>query len=354
MLSRFPIKTNPVMVKELRSRMRGSRAFTTLTVVLILQGGISYLFYWLMAQTSPYSRISLSSEIGQTLYITLFMLVLFMVCAITPAVTAGAIAEENEKLTLEMLMATPLHPASILWGKLLSALGYVFLLIFASIPIASLIFLFGGISLKGIIKSLVVLVIVALTIGVIGLFMSAWLKRTSRATVLTYLIVVLLIAGTLFAYFVSGIFSQSQEPPRWMLILNPISILSSAMTSSIPPTGSPLDILRFLGAENGFFGPVFSQTSIPRPIYHYGVAAYGAISILFFFLGSRFVSPVRRWQISKKERLALLIVIFSYIIVVGGAYAATAGRYERAVNPIETPEPVFIEPAIRLPPPLID
>jgi ABC-2 type transport system permease protein len=143
MNTKIHLGANPIIVKELRSRMRDTRAFATLTAMLLLLGGSSYLLYRLAITTSSYSSIPLSPQIGQTLFLALAFLELMVICAIAPAVTAGAISSEQEKLTYEMLMATPLHPASILWGKLVSALSYVFLLIFAAIPMASLIFIFG-------------------------------------------------------------------------------------------------------------------------------------------------------------------------------------------------------------------
>ena len=104
-----------------------------------------------------------------------------MVCAVTPAVTAGAISGEKEKLTYEMLHGHPaLSPASILWGKLISALSYVFLLLFAAVPLASLVFIFGGVAPRDMLKALVVLVVLAVSLGVLGLFMSA-LVRAHRA-----------------------------------------------------------------------------------------------------------------------------------------------------------------------------
>ena len=43
---------NPIIVKELRSRMRGARAFITLTSVLILMALISYGLYKLVLISS--------------------------------------------------------------------------------------------------------------------------------------------------------------------------------------------------------------------------------------------------------------------------------------------------------------
>ena len=170
------LRANPIVVKELRSRMRGARAFIILTGVLVLLAGVSYVFYRIVLAATRYSNSPIGPQIGYTLLVALMLVEMLIVCFITPAVTAGAISGEKEKLTYEMLFTTPLRPSSILWGKLLSALAYVFLLILASIPMASLVFVYGGITLADMVKAMAVLVATAITLGVVGTTVSAWLK----------------------------------------------------------------------------------------------------------------------------------------------------------------------------------
>ena len=72
---------------------------------------------------------------------------------------------------------------------MVSALSYIFLLIFAAIPMASLVFIYGGVSPREMLKALIVLVCTAIMLGTVGIFISTWLKRTARATVMSYLVV---------------------------------------------------------------------------------------------------------------------------------------------------------------------
>ena len=174
-------QANPIMIKELRSRMRGARAFILLTGVLILLAGVSYLFYRIVLAATRYSNSPIGPQIGYTLLVALMLVEMIIVCFVTPAATAGAISGEKEKLTYEMLLATPLRPTSILWGKLLSALAFVFLLLLASIPMASLVFVYGGVTLADMVKALVVLTVTAVTLGMVGITVSAWLGRTVAA-----------------------------------------------------------------------------------------------------------------------------------------------------------------------------
>jgi len=343
---------NPIIVKELRSRMREARAFVTLTGVLLILGVVSYLIYRMVLATTSYSPTPVSPQIGQTLFLALAFLELLMVCFIAPAVTAGAISGEQEKLTYEMLAATPLRPASILWGKLVSALSYVFLLIFAAIPMASLIFIFGGVSLRDMVKALIILIAVAVTFGVFGLFMSALFRRTARATVLTYLIVGLLLFGTIFLYTALGVIRQA-EPPRWILVPNPVSALVSALSPSVALEGSPISSFWYWGMNFGggvrmLGGATISQTGIPRPIYHYSLPLYGGLTLVLYLLSTRLVRTTRRWHINWKDAVIVLALFGLFGGAVALAFTGTAGRYED-VSIFQAPTPfpgMMMEPAV--------
>jgi ABC-2 type transport system permease protein len=345
---------NPIIVKELRSRMRGVRAFATLTGVLLVLGVVSYALYRIVLSTMRYSSAPLSPQVGQALFTALAFLELMMVCSITPAITAGAISGEREKLTYEMLLATPLRPSSILWGKLVSALSYVFLLIFAAVPMASLVFTFGGVTPRDMIKTLVILMTVAVTLGVLGLFMSAWLGRTGRATVLSYLVVLALLIGPLLVYVLVGVMRQA-EPPRWILVPNPMSALFSAMT---PAASGPAAGGFFFGLSMGLSGNLSAlsggQVGIPRPLYHYTLPLYGAMTLALFLLSTRLIQPAHRWRVTWKE----MLVSLALFLVLGGTVALvfglTSGRYERvsilsAPTPVPVPAPVVVQEAVEVP-----
>ena len=349
MLPRTLLRANPIIVKELRSRMRGWRAFAVLTGALVLMGGISYLLYRIVLAATQYDSTPVSPQIGQAVFVGLMVVELMIVCFITPAVTAGSISGEREKLTYEMLLATPLRPASVLWGKLISALSYVFLLILAGIPMASLVFIFGGVALVDMVKSLVVLLATTVTLGVIGVFMSALLRRTVTATVLSYLSVLALLIGPLLVYIFVGVLRQA-EPPRWILIPNPVSALFSALAPSTPQGGGFLNQLSWVlsGALGMLDGRSMSSARIPRPLYHYTLPLYGLISLVFYAWATRLVRTTRRWRIRWREALIGLACLVALLGVVAIPFLLTAGRYERvsifrAPTPMPRIEPVIVE-----------
>jgi len=343
---------NPVIVKELRSRMRGGRAFATLTGVLMLLAGFSYMLYRVAMAASNRSGTPISPQIGQILFAGLAFLELMVISAIVPAVTAGSISGEKEQQTYEMLVTTPLHPARILWGKLISALSYIFILIFSAVPLASLVFIFGGVAVRDILKAIIILGVVTIMFGVIGLFFSALLGRTARATAVTYIIVLLLLFGPLFAAMLAGAMNQSQ-PPRWLLVLSPISALASALTPSFNPAVISNMFWSFGNSIYWIMGsPEISMTSIPRPLYHYSLPIYGALILLLYLVATRLVKPSRQWEIHWTEGLITFIILVGYAGIIITAYVSTTKRYENILfsTPPESSSSQPMPPDNKVPP----
>ena len=340
------LQANPIIVKELRSRMRGGRAFALLTGMLLLLGALSYVLYRIVLATSTYSRTPISPQVGQSLFAVLALVELLVVCFVTPAVTAGAISGEHEQLTHEMLLATPLRPASILRGKLFSALGYVFLLIFAAVPMASLVFLFGGVAPRDMLKALAILLVVAVMLGMVGVFTSTWLKRTARATVVSYLFVLLLLIGPLLLYILVGVLRQ-REPPAWLLVPNPASALFSAIAPSMSGEqlgGAFRGLGMALAGDLALVTGSVNSVGIPRPLYHYSLPLYGLLTLGLYVLASRLVQPVRRWRVRWKEVVGALSLLLLLAGLTAAAYWATADRYEWFRPPQPTPAAVGVVP----------
>ena len=103
---------------------------------------------------------------------------------------------EREKQTIDLLVATPLSTLGMVIGKLFSALTYVFLLILASIPLMAIVFVFGGVGPEDVARAYALLFALAFGMGAIGLFVSALVRRTQTATVLTFIVVLALTLGS--------------------------------------------------------------------------------------------------------------------------------------------------------------
>jgi ABC-2 type transport system permease protein len=252
----FVASISTIMVKELRSRMRGRRAFVVLTVYLGLLALIAYGSYAIIAPSARNQQFGFggptfanaSAIIGQTIFSIISIFQLILVCFIAPAFTAGQISSEREKQTLDLLISTPLRPGAIVVGKLLAALAFVGLMIVAAIPISAIVLMYGGASIDDIVRQQVVLLATALGFGAVGLFFSALLKRTQAATVLTYCAVLALGLGTvmLFIFWTVvanrdpadfGQFGPAKRAPEQIVYLNPMVGMLDVVANTEPGGG---------------------------------------------------------------------------------------------------------------------
>ena len=180
------LRGNPVTLKELRGRMRGPRAFAVLTVYLSLTSGLLVLLYVLQAEAISRTATPTGSEIGRILFFGVMGIELFLVTFIGPAFTASAVSGEREHRTYEILRTTLLSARALVFGKLVSAMSYIVLLLLAAIPLQAIAFLFGGVHVEELVIGLVILLATALQFGTVGLYFSAVMQRTLPASVLTY------------------------------------------------------------------------------------------------------------------------------------------------------------------------
>jgi ABC-type transport system involved in multi-copper enzyme maturation permease subunit len=178
---------NPVVLKELRGRMRGSRAFVVLSVYLLLMSGFVTLLYMVyIASTSNVYNGASSQVVGKFVFGAVVGIELLLVCFIAPAFTAGAISGERERQTYDLLRTTLLTSGALVFGKLASAMSYILLLLVAAFPLQSLAFLLGGVSPEEVVIASLLLVATAFLFGTSGVFFSSLMRRTLGSTVLTY------------------------------------------------------------------------------------------------------------------------------------------------------------------------
>ncbi|CAG0961094.1 hypothetical protein ANRL4_00675 [Anaerolineae bacterium] len=213
---------NPVILKELRGRMRGARAFVVLTLYLLLMCGFMLLMYVLAASARDLNGYTTGGQIGRTLFLGIVGIELFLVTFIAPALTAGAISGERERQTYDLVRTTLLPAHSLITGKLIAALSYVMLLLLAAIPLQSIAFLFGGVTEAEVALATVILIVTAILLGAVGVYASAITQRTISANITAYGYTLGVIIGfPLVAFVLVGLFGSRVGliPLQWQTIL---------------------------------------------------------------------------------------------------------------------------------------
>lgn len=188
------LRTNPVVLKELRGRMRGARAFIVMSVYLLLMTAFSSVLYLILSGSRD-TIGGAGGTIGRNLFIGIVCVEFFLVSFIAPSFTASAISGERENQTYDLLRTTLLPSRSLVVGKMLSALAYIFLLLLAAVPLQSIAFLFGGVTEVEVILAFVILGATALLLGSAGLYASAKRERTIHANIATYGVTLALVVG---------------------------------------------------------------------------------------------------------------------------------------------------------------
>lgn len=201
---------NPVMVKELRGRMRGGRAFLIISIYLaMLSCLVGFVYFGYVSSSNSAVGPDIRQTLGKTVFWAVTALELMLVCFIAPALTSGAIASEREHQTFDLLRTTLLPARDLVLGKLLSALSFLFLLLAAAFPIQSMASMFGGVTVEEILVAFLLLLVSTIFFSSLGLFFSSLMKRTLAPTVLAYAGTILMVFGAPMVLFTSlGIFSN--------------------------------------------------------------------------------------------------------------------------------------------------
>lgn len=290
------VRRNPIALKELRGRMRGARAFVILSIYVALMSGFTLLLYGIYSVEASLTPTASGGTIGKLIFAGVVTIELFLVCFIAPAFTSGSISGERERRTFHILRTTLLPARRIVFGKLMSALAYVVLLLLVAVPLQSLAFLMGGVTIPEVLLSIELLFVTAISFGVVGIYFSAAMSRTLGASVVTYVIVLLVtlalpMAVLMLTGFLTAMSMTASNPMAEALLLygtgllactNPIgtAILTETM---LLQQGSVFYYTQTL--SNGWTVPVLS----PWIIY---TVLYGILSIILLWMTVRRVRKI--------------------------------------------------------------
>ncbi len=192
---------NPVLQRELLVNLRMPRAFVLLLLYQVLLAAVVY-FAW--PQDNIRLDLTNNSESTSTLVDLFFLGQYILASLMAPSFAAGAIAGEKERMTYEMLLASPIRPEAIVMGKLVAALTHLAILIFSSLPIVMLCLPLGGVSIYEVLAAYLALIASVVTFGMISVACGSFFPRTSSALVVSYLTILpLAILGVLFWWSLS-------------------------------------------------------------------------------------------------------------------------------------------------------
>ncbi|USK86552.1 ABC transporter permease [Peribacillus asahii] len=199
---------NPVLNKEFKLRFRSLKSFLGV-LFYVLAIGIIVIGMIFVQQLSSMGGVN--PEQSRELFMILAVLQFALIIFITPGLTAGVISSERERQTLNILLTTSQSSSSIIIGKLVSSVAFLLLLIIASLPLYSIVFLYGGISPRELLTVFALNVFTVFVIGSLGVMFSTFIRKTIAAMVTTYGVMLFLVGGTGFLALIATSFTQMSQ-----------------------------------------------------------------------------------------------------------------------------------------------
>lgn len=297
---------NPVLVKEMRSRMRGSRAHIIISVYLLLMSlQISLVYLVFTVSTDASVTVEINQVAGKIIFGLVVGFEVLMVCFLAPALTASAISAERERQTYDLIRTTLLTARSLVLGKLTSALSFLLLLLVVGLPLMSLAFLFGGVAIEEVFIAFLLLIITTLNFCATGVLISSLMKSTLASTVISYIVSLLMVFGIwIFLFTILTFFSilgsnTSLQYNDWQVVFLQILLLSIGyLLVSLNPLSTIIaSEVMFINQQSVFYTtiPLSNGWNFPiiAPWVFYSVF-YLIFSLLLIWLSIRAVHRVER------------------------------------------------------------
>lgn len=229
--------TNPIAVRLVQN---GSRRVKHMYVRSAYLAALILVLLWMLIATTTAGDLSYRelAKAGAESFTWIAYLQIALICILAPVFMAGAIAQEANPQTWNILLTTPMSSLQIVVGNLLGRLVFILALLVASMPLFALTQYFGGVPGRAIFASYLIAASAALLVGAIAVALSVSRLVGKRAVFAFYVSVVSYIAVTwaLDAWLrAAGSAAQGTEGVTWMTALNPFLSLQALLNPSTYP-----------------------------------------------------------------------------------------------------------------------
>ncbi len=236
--------TNPIVVRIVQGGSRRTRHMYIRTGYLAVLIAVLLWSLLLKSSAGALSYRDLAAA-GASSFEIVAYLQIGLICLLAPVFMAGAIAQEANPRTWEVLLTTPLSPPQIVLGNLIGRLFFVLALLFSSLPLFAITQYFGGVPGRSIFLSYLIAACAALLVGSIAVFLSVGRIAGRRAVFAFYIAVVTYLGATLAVDL--ALRASSPAGPGGVTILTPLNPFL-ALQSLLSPSEYPRPDAITLGA----------------------------------------------------------------------------------------------------------
>jgi len=228
--------TNPISVRLVQNGSRRTRhlyiraGYLAVLIVVLLWS----LIFTTQGGTLSYRALAAA---GAESFIYVAYLQIALICVLAPVFMAGAIAQEANPQTWDILLTTPLSAIQIVLGNLFGRLFFILALLFASLPLFALTQYFGGVPGRSIFTSYLIAGCAALLVGTIAIALSVSRLVGKRAVFAFYVAVVSYLAVTAgLDYWVRAAGNGvGGNGVTWFTAINPFLALHSLLNPTTYP-----------------------------------------------------------------------------------------------------------------------
>src|SRR4051795_5698689 len=187
------LPANPILLRVVEAGGKRKRDLAIRCVYLGLL--VLLVIFSLFSSSTGTTSLTDLSNASRSIFQSMSYLQLALVALLAPIFTAGAITQEKDSQTYDILLATPLTNGQIVLGSLMSRLFFVIALLLSGIPIFSITQIFGGVSIASIVKSFGIAAATAFVTGSLAMAIAVFKVGTRRTIFGFYLFVVLYLVG---------------------------------------------------------------------------------------------------------------------------------------------------------------
>ena len=230
------VPMNPIVVRLVQGGSRRGRHNLIRSAYLAVL--IAVLLTLLLPQQGPLKYQTLAVKGAEAFEIVAYLQIA-LICILSPVFMAGAIAQESNPRTWEVLLTTPLSAAQMVLGHLFGRLFFVLALLVASMPLFAITQYFGGVPGRSILLSYLVAAGAALLVGSIAVTLAVSRLAGRRAVFTFYVSVITYLAAT------SAIDFSLQPPGGGVTVvtaLNPFLALRALLNPTGYPRPDPVDL----------------------------------------------------------------------------------------------------------------
>lgn len=222
------IPTNPIVVRLVQGGSRRARhmyiraGYLALLIVVLLA-----LLLQMQAGAQTFRQLAAAAARA---FEMVAYLQIGLICILSPVFMAGAIAQESNPRTWDILLTTPLSAAQIVLGQLFGRLFFILALLLASLPLFALTQYFGGVPGRAVFLSYAVSAGAAVLVGAVAVALSVNRLAGRRAVFSFYVAVVTYLAVTIGIDL--ALRRGNAGMVTWMTPLNPFLALNSLLSPS--------------------------------------------------------------------------------------------------------------------------